>query len=78
MKPVWSFLYECEGEIYRCGPFDSEEQAMTWGKAEGVKEFNIFDSRVYLLHPDHQMQEIKPEDLGVDPMNNPYNAEPFY
>lgn len=68
----WSIVYEAEGNVYHCGPWDTEAEAMAWAKAnnykgpDGESEFDINDQRVYLLHPDHRVEELSASDLDTN------------
>ena len=68
----WSILYSREGEIYNCGPFATEDSAMAWANdnryqgADGDQdafEFDLDDEHVYLLGPDHRIQELSNSDF---------------
>ncbi len=64
---MWSILYSKEwGTIFQCGPFASEELAIAYarkvnmgdGKDPVETEFDIADTRVYIMSPDHRMREM--------------------
>lgn len=74
----FSILYIKDDEAYMCGPFDTEELAMSWAKghednnvaARGGNveegEFDIHDTNVYLIYPSHKMQPLCAADLEVE------------
>lgn len=63
----YSILYANDGKIYQLGPFDAEAEAIAAAaKAHREDEFDIDDRYVYLLHPDHRMQELDRSDLNLD------------
>ena len=52
------------GDIYRLGPFDSQEEAQEAAtKAQADGEFVIADQQVYLVGPDHQMIGLAEDDV---------------
>ena len=66
---MWSILYVQgfpSGSIFSIGPHTSREDAMrVFRKAATGEdaEFDISDQHVYLLTPDHQLQELGESDL---------------
>jgi len=68
MKKVYSILY-VDREIFKIGPFDSEEAAWEWLKDEKKRkaEFDIGCQFVYILTPDHRMIEVTSSDLSIYP-----------
>lgn len=61
---MFSILYSVDGTIYQIGPFDSSDEAINAAfKANEDREFNILDTRVYLLNPGHNMVELCESDL---------------
>jgi heme-degrading monooxygenase HmoA len=64
MKKIYSILYTADDEIFKVGPFDSEEAACEWMKSkEGKAQFDIETQHVYILTPDHRMIEVWSADL---------------
>lgn len=63
---MWSILYVADGRIFSIGPHTSREDAMRVFRkaaAEEDAEFDIISQMVYLLTPDHQLQELGESDL---------------
>ncbi len=63
--PVYSIMYARDGEIYKCGPWHTEQDAKEWIAKNHKEEFNLHTEYVYLLHPNHRMEEIEASDVGV-------------
>ena len=65
-KP-YSVLYAVEGEIYKCGPFLSFEEAMDYIRKHSTgeinREFDLDDQYVYILTPDHRLMPVVSDDL---------------
>jgi len=64
---MWSILYipshsDFALSVCQGGPFETEEQAMTWFRENQGTEFDIDEDRVYLMSPDHRMQELSSSD----------------
>lgn len=67
----WSILYPQDGEIYHAGPFPSEAFAMSWANEHRYRgdedqdeyEFDLQDTHVYLLGPDHSSTELNDSDF---------------
>ncbi len=70
----WSVFYEAEGNVYRIGPFDNQDDATQGAKdAQTECEFDIWDQQVYLIGPSHRMIVLAEEDVvGGD---EEYDAE---
>jgi hypothetical protein len=66
MNP-YSVLYAVEGEICKCGPFLSHEEAIDYIREHSTGEINLeFDldeEYVYVLTPDHRMISVESEDV---------------
>lgn len=61
---MFSILYSVDGTIYQIGPFASSAEAINAAlEANENREFNILDTRVYLLYPGHNMVELCESDL---------------
>lgn len=67
MENPYSVLYAHEGEIYRCGPFLSQEEAIEYIREHSTgeinREFDLDEEYVYILAPDHRMILVGSEDL---------------
>jgi hypothetical protein len=70
-KP-YSVLYAHEGEIYKCGPFLSHNEAMDYirehSTGETNREFDLDDEYVYVLTPDHRLLPVGSDDLDAPPV----------
>lgn len=69
-KP-YSVLYAHEGEIYKCGPFVSYNEAMDYirehSTGEMNREFDLDEEYVYILTPDHRLMSVSSDDLSSPP-----------
>lgn len=63
-------IYAHEGEIYKCGPFLSYEEAMDYIRKHSSEElnaeFDLDEEYVYTMTPDHRLISIKSEDVRED------------
>ena len=69
-KP-YSVLYAHEGEIYKCGPFLSHNEAMDYIRENSTgdyPEFDLDDEYVYVLTPDHRLLPVGSDDLDAPPV----------
>jgi hypothetical protein len=73
MKILWSILYSSDwGRIFQCGPFPSRDEAIAYAKRVNVgegknmvdTEFDITDTHVYVMGPDHKLEELEESDLA--------------
>lgn len=77
---MWSVLYIPSSGDYALsvcqgGPFKTEEEAMQWvrdhrftgDESQTEYEFDLSEDRVYLMSPDHRMQELCESDFTVVP-----------
>ena len=62
----YSVLYANKGEIYNCGPFASESEAVDYIRGHSG-EFDLDEQYVYILTPDHRLISITSDDLGSSP-----------
>ena len=62
----YSVLYTNEGEIYNCGPFASDNEAMDY-ISEHSGEFDLDEGYVYILTPDHRLISVSSDDLDATP-----------
>lgn len=68
---MYSVIYVGDAEIFKVGPFASEDEAMKWvaenrftGAADQLEyEFDLNDQHVYLIGPDHSMTELNESDF---------------
>lgn len=61
---MYSVLYECDGEIMQIGPFKTRDEADAEAKkASADGEFDIEDTNVYLMTPDHKMIDYDMDEL---------------
>ena len=67
IKTPYSILYEKDGTIFQCGPWNTEAEALAWAQAHNYpkedNEFDINDQRVYILHPTHRLEELSIADV---------------
>jgi hypothetical protein len=64
-KP-YSVVYAVDGEIYKCGPFLSYEEAVDYVR-KALKEeefdFDLDEQYVYVLTPDHRLIDVTLDDI---------------
>lgn len=69
---MWSILYSADyGNVYQCGPFASREEALAYAKRVNYTddkdivntEFDIRDTHVYVMSPDHKLTELDNSDF---------------
>lgn len=67
IETPYSILYEQNGSVHKLGTFKSSAAAMAAARKANVDcEFDIYEQRVYLLDPDHRMQELSMNDILED------------
>lgn len=63
----YSILYSIDGEIFQCGPFETEAKAMQWAKTVNGDnedcEFDIYNHHVYMMYPNHRLVALCSKDL---------------
>ena len=59
----YSVLYTHEGEIYNCGTFVSENEAMDCIR-KNSSEFDLDEQYVYILTPDHRLISVSSDDIS--------------
>ena len=62
----YSVLYANKGEIYNCGPFVSDSEAMDYIRGHSG-EFDLDEQYVYILTPDHRLISVTSDDLEASP-----------
>ena len=77
---MFSILYEGAGEIFQIGPYPTEEEAMAAGREaqydddadpdDAAGSFDVRDQRVYLLTPEHRLQELDISDFLPEEAND--------
>lgn len=71
-KP-YSVVYAVDGEIFKCGPFLSFEEAIDYIRKHSDKKFNcefdLDEEYVYILTPDHRLMPVSSDDLAKSDTN---------
>lgn len=69
MTGFYSILYVQNGLLHKKGPFFSEHEALLWAtnnethSATEKPLFNVEDDSIYLLYPDHCINQLTVSDI---------------